>query len=227
MAAINIVIPVYNQARTVGRCLDNIWKQSLDDFDVTVVDDGSTDELASKLSPYLDRIRLIRQSNAGASAARNRGAQEGGAPFILFCDADVTLNHIFLQTHLQYLNNHHQKSYSYSSFKWGWKLFRPGPFDAARLRREPYINTHALIRRQHFPGFDETLKRFQDWDLWLTMLEQKHEGVWIDEVLFTVQPGGTMSRWLPKAAYRLLPWLPTVQNYRAATDVVKIGRAHV
>ncbi|MDD5109635.1 MAG: glycosyltransferase family A protein [Patescibacteria group bacterium] len=225
MAIIDIVIPVYNQARTISRCLQSIEKQSASDVTISVVDDGSTDNLLPVLSPYRERIRFIRQSNAGASAARNRGAREGSAPFILFCDADVILKPNFLHTHLHVLQNNPQKSYAYASFRWGWKAFRPGPFDPVRLHREPYINTHAVIRRAHFPGFDETLKRFQDWDLWLTILDQGREGVWIDQQLFTVRPGGTMSRWLPKAAYRLLPRLRTVREYRAASEIVKMKHA--
>ena len=64
----------------------------------------------------------------------------------------------------------------------------------------PYIHTTSLIRAEHFPasGWDEHITRLQDWDLWLTILEQGHTGVWIPEVLFRIiNTRGTMSRWIP------------------------------
>jgi len=222
MAAIDIIVPVFNQSEVLSLCLQSIFNQTFQDFTITIVDDGSTDNIELAITPWRRQVRLVRQENLGAAAARNRGAREGKAPLLLFCDADTTLNQPFLTTHTQTLNPKNHASYSYSSFKWGFKTFRPGPFNAHRLRREPFINTHALIRRDHFPGFDEKLRRFQDWDLWLTMLEHGHVGEWIPEVLFTVRPGGTMSTWLPKAAYRYLPWLPAVKNYQQAMRVIRL-----
>lgn len=221
MAAIDIIIPVYNQAHLISGCIDSICKQTYRDFSIIVVDDGSTDRLADKLQPYATRVRYIRQSNQGAPAARNRGAKEGSGEYILFCDADVLLSKKFLERHTQNLHQHKTPAYSYSSFKYGFKTFRTYPFDAKRLRQTPYIHTTSLLRKKYFPGFDENLKRFQDWDLWLTLLDQGYTGVWVDEVLFTVQPGGTMSHWLPEFAFSVLPWLPSVRAYRAAAAIVK------
>jgi hypothetical protein len=81
----------------------------------------------------------------------------------------------------------------------------------------------SLIRRSDFPetGWDESIKKLQDWDLWLTMLEQGHVGLWINKILFRVTPGGTISSWLPAAAYKLLPFLPAVKKYKAAVKIVK------
>jgi hypothetical protein len=85
----------------------------------------------------------------------------------------------------------------------------------------PYIHTSSLIRRADFPGFDETLKKFQDWDLWLSIAESGGKGVWIDKMLFSVAPGGSMSDWLPAIAYRLLPFLPAVKKYNKARLIIK------
>lgn len=221
MAAVDIIIPVFNGAKKLQRCLEAISVQTFTDYAVIVVDDGSTDDVAGVIErSSVAPTRLIRQPNLGAAAARNRGAKEGSAPYILFCDADCILNLNLISTQLNTLRQHPQATYVYSNFKWGWKTFRPGEFSADRLRHEPYINTHSLLRRDHFPGFDESLNRFQDWDLWLTMLKQGHTGVWIDEILFTVQPGGTMSTWLPSFTYKLLPWLPAVREYHDAMAVI-------
>ena len=85
----------------------------------------------------------------------------------------------------------------------------------------------ALIRRADFPsgGWDIAIKKLQDWDLWLTMLEQGHIGVWVPQVLFTVMPGGTISSWLPSFAYKLLPFLGRVKKYNNAVKTVKAKHA--
>lgn len=119
------------------------------------------------------------------------------------------------------LREHPEVSYVYSAFRFGWKTFRSFPFDPDRLRRMPYIHTTSLIRRVHFPEFDESLKRFQDWDLWLTMLAHGHVGIHIPEVLFTVRSGGTMSRWFPSFALKL-PWKPSwVRAYEDAAAIIR------
>lgn len=228
-----VVIPVYQHADVLTRCLASLERQTLRDFDVTVVDDGSQPPLRDEFQispPKADpsreknfklQIRWLRQEHAGAPAARNRGARETQSEFLLFCDADVILRTDALERIVQALRAHPEASYAYSAFRFGWKAFRCLPFDPERLRRMPYIHTTALIRREHFPGFDESLKRFQDWDLWLTMLERGHAGVHIPEILFTVRSGGTMSRWVPSFLYRL-PWKTArVRAYEAAAEIVR------
>jgi hypothetical protein len=98
-----------------------------------------------------------------------------------------------------------------------------GEFSAEKLTKMPYIHTMALIKRKDFPatGWDESIKKLQDWDLWLTMLEQGKIGYWVHQVLFTVAPGGIYSSWLPSAAYKLLPFLPAVKKYQAAVKIIK------
>ena len=122
------------------------------------------------------------------------------AKYMLFCDADIVLKPDCLEKMVRALEAHPEASYAYSSFKFGWKKFKLWPFNAVKLRQMPYIHTTSLIRAEHFPatGWDESVKRLQDWDLWLTMLEQGHTGVWIPETIFTViDTRGTMSRWIP------------------------------
>ena len=109
---------------------------------------------------------------------------------------------------------HPEASYVYCNYFFGWKKMPSIAFDIELLREQNFIMTTSLMRREVFPGFDESLKRFQDWDLWLTMLEQGHTGVCISEFLFRVIPHrGGISSWLPRCAYKK-PWrsLPFIRS---------------
>jgi len=86
---VSVVIPLYNKERWVQRTLDSIAEQSLSDFEVLVVDDGSSDRGPIVVANYGDsRFRLITQQNAGPGAARNRGIAEARGEFLAFLDAD-------------------------------------------------------------------------------------------------------------------------------------------
>ena len=224
---ISIIIPVYNQAEHLANCLDSIKKQTYDNYEIIVVNDGSKDNVIKVIEKFKlifgFKLAYIEQENRGASAARNRGAKLAKGEYIIFCDTDVIMKPVMLELMLKTLKDNLSASFCYSSFIWGRKKFKLWPFDAAKLKIMPYINTTSLIRLKDFPGFDETLKKFQDWDLWLTMLGQSHTGIWLDQILFEVAVGGaqTMSHWLPSLAYKLLPWLPQVKKYNQAMDIIK------
>ncbi|HVF37605.1 MAG TPA: glycosyltransferase family 2 protein, partial [Sphingomicrobium sp.] len=88
--AISVVMPVYNRADSVGRAVASVLAQDFPDFELIVVDDGSTDGTAEAVSAEIDpRLRLIRlPGNAGGNAARNRGIEAARAPLIAFLDSD-------------------------------------------------------------------------------------------------------------------------------------------
>lgn len=226
MIVVSVVIPTYNHARELRRCLASLQQQTFKDFEIILVDDGSTDDTHRVLEEYKGNLRTIRIPHSGADAARNRGFQESSGRYLLFCDADVRMKRTMLQEMLGALEAHPEASFAYSSFRFGWKLFRLFPYDSARLRRENYIHTTSLIQREHFPGFDENIRRLQDWDLWLTMAGQGRKGVWIPKALFSVKPRHSgMSAWLPRIAYRI-PWkrfgirFQRLEQYETARRVI-------
>lgn len=89
MPFFSVIIPLFNKAAYIKRTLDSVLSQTFKDFELLVIDDGSTDEGGSIVASYTDnRIRLIHQQNTGESAARNRGIYEAMAEWLAFLDAD-------------------------------------------------------------------------------------------------------------------------------------------
>ena len=88
MPRISVVIPLYNKAGDITRCLDSVVAQTLTDFEAIVVDDGSTDGGGAFVEGRDSRIRLISQNNGGEAAARNTGIRAACSRLIAFLDAD-------------------------------------------------------------------------------------------------------------------------------------------
>ncbi|WP_440949205.1 glycosyltransferase family 2 protein [Methanosphaerula subterraneus] len=100
MPVVSVVIPLYNKGPYIARALNSIFTQTFQDFEVIVVDDGSTDDGAAVVRGFEDpRIRLIQQENQGVSAARNRGITASRYNFIALLDADDEWS----QNHLEIL----------------------------------------------------------------------------------------------------------------------------
>lgn len=218
---ISIIIPIYNQAAAIGRCLKSIFTQTFIDFEVIIVNDGSADNLEPAIAPWRDKIKLYHQANLGAPAARNFGFKQSVGQYLLFCDADIVMKPEMLEKMYQVLDNNKEAAYTYSSFKFGWKTFKLWPFNENKLKKLPFIHTTSLIRRECFSGFDEKIKRFQDWDLWLTLAENGMGGIWLDEILFQITAQGTISRWRPRMFFKLPFHLREIARYRAAKKIIQ------
>ena len=91
---VSIVIPVYNKAEYISNCLESILQQDFDDFEIIVVDDGSTDDsgrICDEKSAQDSRIRVIHTENGGVTAARRKGVEQAAGEYIMFVDADDSL----------------------------------------------------------------------------------------------------------------------------------------
>jgi glycosyltransferase involved in cell wall biosynthesis len=102
MGKFSVIIPLYNKEPHIKRALSSVLNQTIQDFEIVVVNDGSTDRSADIIKSYSDaRIRLINQKNEGVSAARNRGINEAKFELIAFLDADDEWMPNYLETILK------------------------------------------------------------------------------------------------------------------------------
>ena len=96
---ISVVIPLYNKEKQIAHTLQSVLRQTFQDFEIVIVNDGSTDHSVEEVKKVQDaRIRLIHQQNAGVSAARNRGIREAKYDLIAFLDADDEWKPKYLET---------------------------------------------------------------------------------------------------------------------------------
>ena len=95
MTTLTVVIPVFNAERYLEECVGSVLAQTFRDFNIILVDDGSTDSsplLCDSLARRDSRIRVIHRKNGGASAARNEGLKAAGGRFVHFIDSDDRLS---------------------------------------------------------------------------------------------------------------------------------------
>jgi len=161
---VSIIIPTISNKKPV--CLKSIKKQTYRNIEVIIQKD------------------LKRK---GASWARNRGFKKAKGKFVFFCDDDIELKENIIEIMVNKLRNS-SHSFCYCNYKktglmTGKQTARE--WNYSKLKESNYISTMSLIKTKDFPGFDETLERFQDWDLWLTMAENGKTGIFVDRVLFS------------------------------------------
>ncbi len=185
-------MPVYNRAATVLRAIDSVLTQTFSNFELVIVDDGSTDKTVTTISNVGDpRIKLFRQPrNLGGNAARNRAIRESNSPVISFIDSDDEFMPHKLETVANYFREHPGVDAIIDSFllqypgeKGGKTARRINPaFDNSKdveagiFQRTIYKATPAISARRdallRIGGFDETLRRRQDMDLVLRLAER-------------------------------------------------------
>jgi glycosyltransferase involved in cell wall biosynthesis len=216
MPLISVLIAVYNGEAFIARAVDSALAQDFPNFEVIVVDDGSTDSTGLILRGYGDKIRSLRQDNHGQPAALNRGAAIARGEYVAFLDADdwwredkLALTHLALESHgtavlafsacRQLLLDEIELS--------DWRCEKAPSFDDMFTRRIDIPPSAVLMRRSVFErcgGFSEKLQgragEFADGYLWLLALEHG-EFIYIDELLVSrrARPSYCQESWFLSA----------------------------
>jgi len=114
----SVIIPLYNKEKYISRAINSVLKQSFKDFEIIVVNDGSTDNSLSVLKTIKDsRIRILNQKNLGASNARNKGIKKTKAPYIAFLDADDEYLPDFLSNIYELMQKYKKYSFFATAYK--------------------------------------------------------------------------------------------------------------
>ena len=116
---VSVIIPTYNRATLVSRAIKSVFNQTYTNYEIIVVDDGSTDNTQAVLKDYSDRIKYIYQENAGVSAARNRGIKEAKGKWVAFLDSDDIWMPAKLSRQVEILKKSKSKV-SYTNIVWNW-----------------------------------------------------------------------------------------------------------
>lgn len=184
---VTVVMPVLDRADVIGDAIASVQAQSLADWELMVVDDGSTDGTAAVVAGFAERdprVRLLTGAHEGVSAARNRGVAATSAPLLAFLDSDNVWTPDFLATTVGGLElgapGGARADFAYSSVRRlseTGQHFLGGTSDYAELLDGAnVIDLNALlVRREAFDavgGFDAELRRWVDYDLELRMLRR-------------------------------------------------------
>jgi glycosyl transferase family 2 len=192
--AVTVVIPCYNLGHYLHEAVESVLAQSFPDFEIIVVDDGSTDEYTRLLLEHLDRPKttIRRQANQGVAAARNNGIRAGTGRYICCLDPDDRLRAGFLATAVAILDSHADVglvSGSVAEFDEREQIIRRDACVLVDLLTENPIVEPAVFRRQawekaggYYPGFSAS--GIEDWDLWLSMLEGGYRAEVIPDVVW-------------------------------------------
>src|ERR1051326_6231365 len=122
MPTVSVITPCFNAAPFIAETIESVRRQTRDDWEHIVVDDGSTDgsaALVEAIAAEEPRLRLIRQTNRGCASTRNAGVREvsTGSKYLLFFDADDLLEPRMLETMVAYLDSHPSVGLAYCHFR--------------------------------------------------------------------------------------------------------------
>jgi len=228
---VSVIIPCYNLGRYLDEAVDSVLAQTYQDFEIVVVDDGSTDATTRALLADYRRpgTRVIRVAHGGLAAARNLGIANTTGDYLCALDADDRLEPSYLAKAVRALDDDSSVAFvsswlrTFGDEEWEWK---PERCDLPTLLWENTVLTAALVRREAVMAVDGyhtamPAQGDEDWDLWLALVEGGYRGVILREVLFNYRRrAGSMSTdcWygpdhLPLANYRVSRHGATYQTH--------------
>ena len=207
---VSVIIPTYNRGWILKEAVDSVFAQDFTDFELIVVDDGSTDNTQKILDTFGRNIIVIHQSNQGVSAARNRGIAESRAQLIAFLDSDDLWLPQKLTRQVTFFRSNPDALIAQTEETWVRSGVRVNPkkrhHKFSGVIFEPSLAlclvspSAVMIRRSLFDivgVFDESLLACEDYDLWLR-ISSRYPVYLIDEPLI-IKRGGHADQ-LSKAA---------------------------
>jgi glycosyltransferase involved in cell wall biosynthesis len=174
---ISVIVCTYNRHEFLLRALDSVTLQDFEDFEIIIVDDGSTPPV-NLPTRHLQKARLIQIEHRGVGAARATGLNAARGNFIAYCDGDDEWTPNHLSTLLKYLQEHTEVDLVYADSEW---VYGEGAasvpysfdYDVFELYNANFIFPSNVMHRvnaaRNAGGFDESLQSNEDWDLWLRM----------------------------------------------------------
>lgn len=190
MCRVSVIIPTYNRARMLRQAIRSVLAQTYRNFEVIVVDDGSTDDTREIVAAIDDpRVRYVWQENQERSAARNNGVSQSTGELLAFLDSDDVILPHKLALHVEMLDRYPEAVLVYGSdVNMDDENRLLNPFDLLHISDEPVVRDcsddlargcslstiSVLLRRKAFEeagGFDLRLSHAEDWDLWVRVSE--------------------------------------------------------
>lgn len=224
--AVSVLIPCYNLGEFVTEAVDSVFSQTRQDFEIIVVNDGSTDAATNRVLGRLNRPRtkVVTTENRGLPAARNLALQHASAPYVCALDADDVLEPRFLEKTLAILDADPSITFvstwleCFGEEHWIWRQER---CDFPRLLAECVVLTASPVRREALAsvgGYDVDFSEgHEDWDLWISLVERGHRGTIVPEVLFRYrQRPGSMRRRCDEPDVRNRLWRRLVTKHQQA-----------
>jgi len=190
---VSVVVTCHNLGAYLADALDSIQGQTLQDFEVVVVDDGSTDpgtleNLGALRRPH---TRLLRSRNRGLPGARNLGVREAHGAYVCCLDADDILLPRWLEEATRVLDHDPGLAYvshwlrAFGEREWEWT---PESCEPPALLDRNTVNGAALVRREALEavgGYDESMRQgCEDWELWIRLAERGYRGTILKQVHF-------------------------------------------
>jgi len=240
--AISVIIPTYNRAGLLARAVDSVLNQTFQDFELIVVDDGSTDRTAEVLAGYQDRLILLSKPHRGVSAARNQGLTSARGEWIAFLDSDDYWLPEKLAVQVDFFLHHPQALICQTEEIWyrngrrvnpGKRHVKPsGDIFQMSLELCLVSPSAVMIKKDLFSKvgeFDETLPACEDYDLWLR-ITAKYPVYLLKEPL-VVKTGGhadQLSRVTPALdKYRIQALLKILKSGTLTVTQEKAARAEL
>jgi glycosyltransferase involved in cell wall biosynthesis len=200
--AISVVLPCYNAHAYLARALDSLRTQTFQDFEIVIIDDGSSDpQTIAMLDALPDDIRMIRQENRGLAGARNRGFTEAHAELILPLDCDDWLAPEFLETAFKAISKAPGQSFAFADLMLEGEadgvLRKPfNLFEQLFFNQLPYCMLMPRSAWESIGGYDEAMRLgYEDWEFNIRLGLNGYTGIPLEEPYFHywVSSGGMLA----------------------------------